>query len=304
MRASAVASSVALCLAGAAPAAAQPAPVAAPVSAPLAVPTGPPMVAGDFDALVAQAQQAVAEERHSDALRLWHAAYTQRQRPELLLHIARAEQRLGLTDAALDAFRRYLTAEPNPPPALRSEAEQALVNLSRLSRPVLPPQQLVPPGAAPVPGMPPAFDDEGRPVPLRVVSRRYNSSMRTAGIVLASIGYGVSFLVGVSMGSILITQSSSKDRAFGRGAFTLLVPIAGPLISGIVMPLTYDTQSVGYWSMPWIFTAGAMQIIGIGLWAGAYRHPQKKLVPAYASDLRVVPAVGPGFAGLTSGFSF
>lgn len=302
MRASAVASTVALSLAGAAPASAQL--VGAQVPAPQAVPTGPPVVAGDFDALVAQAQQAVTEERHSDALRLWHAAYTQRQRPELLLHIARAEQRLGLTDAAIDAYRRYLTAEPNPPPALRSEAEQALASLSRLSRPVLPPPQLLPPGTGAVPGVPPAFDDEGRPVALRVVSRPYNSSMRTAGIVLLSIGYGVSFLVGVTMGSILITQSSSKDRAFGRGAFTLLVPIAGPLISGIVMPTTYDTQAVGYWSMPWIFTAGAMQIVGIGLWAGAYRHPQKKLVPAYASDLRVLPAVGPGFAGLTSGFSF
>jgi hypothetical protein len=299
---SAVASVVALALAGAAPAAAQP--VGVPVSPPPAVPTGPPAVAGDFDALVAQAQQAAAEERHSDALRLWHAAYTQRQRPELLLHIARAEQRLGLTDAALDAYRRYLTAEPNPPPQLRAEAEQAIANLSRLGRPMMPP--LLPPGGGggAIPGVPPAFDEEGRPVALRVVSRRYNSGMRTAGIVLTSIGYGVSFLVGVSLGSALISSSSSKDRAFGRAAFTLLVPIAGPLISGIVMPLTYSNDSLGYWTMPWIFTAGAMQIVGIGLWAGAYRHPQKKLVPAYATDLRVLPAAGPGFAGLTSSFSF
>lgn len=268
-------------------------------------PTAAPAVQGDFDALVAQAQKLVAEERHSEALRLWHAAYTQRQRPDLLVHIARAEQRLGLADAALDAYRRYLTAEPNPPPELRSEAEQAIARLSRMSTAT--PAIGVQPGpmAAGTSAMPMAFDEEGRTVPLRMVTRKYHNGMRTAGIVLTSVGYGISFIVGMTMGSIFLGTSSSRSRDYtlGQGAFTLLIPVAGPLVSSIVLPTTYESQSVYYWSLPMMFTVGAVQIIGVGLWAGAYRHPQKRLVPM-ANNLRIVPTIAPGYAGLGGGFNF
>lgn len=271
-------------------------------------PSAAPAVPGDFDSLVAQAQKLVAEERHSEALRLWHAAYTQRQRPDLLVHIARAEQRLGLADAALDAYKRYLTAEPNPPPELRTEAEQAIARLSRLGTAT--PAVGVAPGPGPMAaagpsGMPMAYDEDGRPVPLRMVTRKYHNGMRTAGIVLTSIGYGVSFIVGMTMGSIFLGTSSSRSRdyALGQGAFTLLIPVAGPFISSIVLPTTYEKESVYYWSLPMMFTLGAVQVIGVGLWAGAYRHPQKRLVPL-ANDLRIVPTVAPGYAGLSGGFNF
>lgn len=295
----------AIALAPTRPALAQPGVLPAPPTAPSAAPA----VTGDFDTLVAQAQRLVTEERHSEALRLWHAAYTQRQRPELLVHIARAEQRLGLADAALDAYKRYLTAEPNPPPELRAEAEQAIARLSRMSTAA--PALGVPPGPGPMaaapgsPGMPVAYDEDGRAVPLRMVTRKYHNGMRTAGIVLASVGYGISFIVGMTMGSIFLGTSSSRSRdyALGQGAFTLLIPVAGPLVSSIVLPTTYESQSVYYWSLPMMFTVGAIQVIGVGLWAGAYRNPQKRLVPM-ANDLRIVPTIAPGYAGLSGGFNF
>lgn len=290
----------AIALAPASPALAQPGPLPAPPA-----PNAAPAVTGDFDTLVAQAQKLVTEERHSEALRLWHAAYTQRQRPELLVHIARAEQRLGLADAALDAYKRYLTAEPNPPPELRTEAEQAIARLSRMSTTA--PAVGVPPGpmAMANPGMPMAIDEEGRAVPLQMVTRKYHNGMRTAGIVLASVGYGISFVVGLTMGSILVGGSSSRssDYRFGQGAFTLLVPVAGPIISSIVVPTIYREDATYYWSLPISFTLGAMEIIGVGLWAGAYRNPQKRLIPL-VNDLRIVPNLAPGYAGVSGGFSF
>ncbi len=261
-----------------------------------------------FEAAIARAQQLTHDERHGDALQAWQAAYALRQRPGLLLEIARSQQRLGLAAAAVESYRRFLTADPNPPSQLKVEAEQAIARLERLSRP----------GGAAAGALPQL--DMASVMPYKVVKRKYHGGMRAGGISLFAIGYAAAFISGLTMGPIFINDSSSSDRAVGAGSFCLLIPVLGPFLSAIVTPaMATSSSSSSYyrsndasslalvWSLPWILTSGAMQVIGVGLWAGAYRHPQNVIVPNVpdvVSSLRIAPYSTPNGGGLTLSGAF
>jgi hypothetical protein len=234
-----------------------------------------------FEGLLQRAQQLTAAERHQEALQTWQAAYAMRQRPGLWLEIGRSQQRLGLAAEAAASFRRFLAADPNPPPALKLEAEQAIVRLEGLSGP-----GLFPGGSS---GRPMARDELAAMLPYKVVKRRYHAGMRTGGITLFAIGYAAAFLTGIVMGPLLVGDSGSEDKGLAAGSFCLLIPVAGPFLSGVVAPVVAASGGSGFsnsgstlaliWTLPWLFTGGGMQAAGVGMWVGSYRHPQNVVVP-------------------------
>lgn len=274
-----------------------------------AVATADPPASDTFDSTLQRAQQLTQAERHQEALQAWQAAYAMRQRPGLWLEIGRAQQRLGQAAEAAASFRRFLTADPNPPPALKQEAEQAIIRLEQLST-----SGLVPSGSRVSVGR----DDLAAVLPYKVVKRRYHGGMRAGGITLFAIGYAAAFITGIVMGPLFVGQSSQDDKGIAAGSFCLLVPVAGPFLSGIVAPAVaagrssssyYSSSSAStlalIWTLPWILTSGGMQASGVGMWAGAYRHPQNIVVPnAPEVSWRFAPYTTRDGAGMAASVNF
>ncbi len=61
-----------------------------------------------------------ANNRFSDALDAYHAAYTIDPDPDILFAIAQTERKLGRCDLALPHFREYLASRPDFPPEVQS----------------------------------------------------------------------------------------------------------------------------------------------------------------------------------------
>lgn len=269
----------------------------------------PALVSDQFDATLQRAQQLTQAERHQEALTAWQAAYAMRQRPGLLLEIGRSQQRLGQAAEAAASFRRFLAADPNPPPALKQEAEQAIIRLEGLST-----KGLIPLGSGGAVGR----DELAAVLPYKVVKRRYHNGMRAGGITLFAIGYAAAFITGIVMGPLFVGENSQDEKGIAAGSFCLLVPVAGPFLSGIVAPAVassrgsstyYSSSSAStlalIWTLPWILTSGGMQAAGVGMWAGAYRHPQSIVVPnAPEVSWRVLPYTTRDGAGMAATVNF
>src|SRR5258706_5052314 len=78
-----------------------------------------------YDRAVALAQN----DQHAQALAELQAAYAIRQLPKLLYEMARAHQRLGNGKEALDHYRRYLVADPQPDVDAKADAELQITSL-------------------------------------------------------------------------------------------------------------------------------------------------------------------------------
>lgn len=271
---------------------------------PFTTPASPTAVTDSFDSTLQRAQQLTQAERHQEALAAWQAAYAMRQRPGLLFEIGRAQQRLGQAAEAAASFRRFLTADPNPPPALKQEAEQSIIRLERLSTA----------GLIPIAGSGAVGRDElAAALPYKVIKRRYHGGMRAGGITLFAIGYAAAFLSGIIMGPIFVGSNSRDDKAIAAGSFCLLIPVAGPFLSGIVTPSV--GASSGYsgsgstlaliWTLPWLLTSGGMQASGVGMWVGAYKHPQNVIVPNLPEvSWRITPYSTRDGAGMAATVNF
>ena len=284
-------------------------------------PAGPPTtVAGDaqveasYRDQLLRAQELARAGRRSEALALFQAAYVLKQEPGLLLEIARLQHGLGLGAEAIEHYRRYLIADPAAPAAFRDEAAQAIAQISALlsgSPPVVRPH-----GTAPTtnlstplpPGSPPPAVGLNEPVVMR---RGHHNGMIAAGWSLLSIGYAAAFATGLSMG-LLWGGDCYSSGAYGcsnpssAAGWTLLIPVAGPVISSIVAPAT-SRQAVTYglvWDLPWLLTDLPMQLVGLGLIIQGYKTPQHYLSRKQLSQIMVRPYSNPGGAGLVASGRF
>lgn len=219
------------------------------------------------------AAQMFAESRYRDALAQFQAAYAVRQEAALLLHIARTYQRLGDLREARAFYVRYLTAAPAGPSELRSEAEQAIARLDQLS-------------SAPLPGLSQPFVALETPT-VRVVKSPYHAVTRNAGIALFAVVHAASAVTGMVCVSVL---------GFNGLCTPMFVPGIGPVISAGVA----GSAPV---SVPVALISGGLQLAGIGLWAGAYRHPEMHVV-SHEPQAQLAPKGGTETGGLAVGVRF
>jgi tetratricopeptide (TPR) repeat protein len=225
-------------------------------------------------ALKRVAAQLFAQARYRDALAQYQAAYGVRQEAELLLHMARTHQRLGDPHTACAFYVKYLTAAPAGPPELRSEAEQAIDRMEKLSPPLTQPFGALAAG------------------PLTVKRSPYNVGMLVAGVTIFSISHSLSSVTG-AICIPAVGQSRSVPQA---ACWTMFIPGVGPFISGGLL----EDPAVGALVA---LLAGGFQVIGIGLWGGAYRHPQTRVI-APEPQAQLAPWRGPETSGLAVGVRF
>lgn len=203
------------------------------------------------------------------------------------------QQRLGNHAEAEALYRRYLTATDDPRDPNRAEAERALDRLRSLF-----PQS--------TPTLSPAFSPTAE-LPYRVVTRPHHRGMVAAGWTLLSLGYAAAFGTGIGMGigwsatSSCVSYSYYCSRSPSSAAgWTLLIPVAGPLVSGILAPAT-ASDSTTYslvWTLPWLLADWPLQIIGVVLLWKGYRTPQKILTPNFLTSVQVKPYSTPTGGGL------
>lgn len=273
-----------------------PAPVSAgPVPNPVA---GPAPVPGDaaFDEQTRLAAELVRAERYQEALDAWNAAYNLRQRPELLLERARAHHRLGDSRDAIVLYRQYLAAAEGAPQALRTEAAEALRHLETLLQPPRPPAAPAQPVLAPgfwYPLSSPIM----RSMATRIERRADNRLIAAGGVLLGS-GYAAAFFTGIFVGI-----DRSRNLA---GAMPLLVPIAGPYLSGVIFPAMRGSEYALYWSLPWMLVGGAAQIAGLILVILGHKHPRTRVTFAHdpVAGVRLAPFAGREGSGLVLSGSF
>lgn len=225
-------------------------------------------------ALKRVAAQLFAESRYRDALAQYQAAYALQQEAVLLLLMARTYQHLGELHEARAFYVYYLTAAPAGPFELRSEAEQAIAHMEKLSP--APRPDLSQPSVALATS------------PVSVVTTPYQRAMRTTGITLFTIGYASSVLTG----AVWLALMGPKCP----WCWTMLVPGAGPVITASIK------QSIPY-GLPVLVLGAGPQLVGIGLWAGAYRHPETRVVPN-EPQAQLAPLGNTGTGGLTMGVRF
>ena len=281
--------------------AAQPAPAAAPASAPAPAPDSAPAPApAADDAAFTEQTRLAAElmraERYQEALDAWNAAYQLRQRPSLLLDRARAHHRLGDSRDAIVLYRQYLAAAEGAPPALRTEAAQALRHLEALLQPPRPATPPAPPALAPGFWYPLSSPLLGSLASR--IERRADNRLIAAGGVLLGSGYAAAFFTGIFVGI-----DRSRNLA---GAMPLLVPIAGPYLSGIIFPSMRGAEYALYWSLPWMLVGGAAQIAGLVLVIMGHKHPRSRVTFAQdgGAGVRLAPFAGREGSGLVLTGSF
>lgn len=113
-----------------------------------------------------EARQAYKDKRYEEALKEYRAAYERRQAPWLLINVGRTLQRLGRLDESLDYYQRYLRADPNPKPEVKTRVEgyidqvKAGIETAPKKEPEPPPTMT----AAPAQPAPPPPQPEGKPV--------------------------------------------------------------------------------------------------------------------------------------------
>ncbi len=200
----------------------------------------------------------------------------------LFLRIGRLQQRLGHLEAARQAYARFLAESgpattammplsSGPHPALKAEAEQALRALNppppkapdllrspkMLGDSPLPPPGLEAPGQGPLPLVSTA--------PAMLHRPRRNARLMKIGGLLFAAGYLPALIIPLALSTSLDHESAPSPAS----NYTLLIPLVGPVVSGIVAPATnsagHGAQVFSSWSAPWMLTSGLLQITGFTL---------------------------------------
>lgn len=79
-----------------------------------------------FEVHFLSGQRLFIAERYEEALSEFQAAYSARQLPRCLIHIAKLHLRLGRAQEAITAYERYLKLVPTPPPDVLLKVQQGL----------------------------------------------------------------------------------------------------------------------------------------------------------------------------------
>jgi hypothetical protein len=233
-------------------------------------------------------------DRYKEALAELDAAYALRQSPRVLYMMAKVHQRLGDAKAALASYESFLTADADPDPRFRSDAQDQAAKLKHLLGKDAPPSPPVTPAREPsVAELPYDVHYETKPSP----------GLMTGGAVLFGSGY----LAAVISGSIFLGQGNSSSGPgcsyqYTNGSYnpvcpgnlqvaggTLLIPVLGPFIAA----LAYREPS---WSTSWPLIDGVAQVGGLAMMIHAAKHPKK--VPVYGQQFQVLPYGGKTGSGL------
>ena len=242
-----------------------------------------------FDIHQVRARMLFEQENYYAALSEFQAAYSLRQHPILLFDMARTQQRLGNHSEAITLYRRYLTAADDSLDLHRGEAQRELARLQTLS---LPPSAITA-SSSPIPSR-----AQESTLPYRVTSRPHHHGLQAAGWSLFSVGYAGAFATGIAMGllwggSCLIyyVGTASCSQPSSAAGWTLLIPVAGPLISGIVAPATTSSSnSYGLaWTLPWLLADMPFQVVGLVLIIKGYQTPQHVVEPNFLTSLQLRP---------------
>lgn len=187
-------------------------------------------------------------------------AYARTHEPLLQLRIGRLRQKLGQAGEARAAYQRFIDEAQAPHPGLRDEALRALRTL--------PPAPVV---STPPPSPPPAL---GRlplvPVPAAVAASRlpYREVRRDRRqMLLGGVMLGIGYLAAAGVAAGLASSVGQPDAPSAAANYTLLVPVVGPFVSGIVAPVTNENGNgrplISSWSLPWMVTSGLVQVAGL-----------------------------------------
>jgi hypothetical protein len=212
-----------------------------------------------------RASRLILQDHLSEACAELFAAYQESLDPVLLLRIGRLQQRLGQKEAAADAFTRFLREAPTAHPGLKAEAEDAL---RALSPPPPPPPaiDLLPPPLPP----PPQVQVDGLTTPFALppappAGPRRNRRLMKIGALLFGAGYLPALVIPLALSGSL-DQPNAPSPASN---YTVMIPLFGPLVTGIVAPATdpggHAGQLISSWSVPWILTSGVLQATGFTL---------------------------------------
>jgi hypothetical protein len=243
----------------------------------------------------ARARALFAAQQYREALAELQTAYALRQEAGLLLEQGRVFTKLGQIADALDAYSRYLAAEPNAPADARTEATS---EIARLSAWLVPPSQL---GTAPRPLLPSlrlpttAVDTSGfQLMPVRYEQRRYTGTI-AGGIVLLSLGYLPALICAPIWGSLSPFSSRSSSSLQSAVGWSLMLPVAGPFLSAMLS--AGDTRNFGpQWSLPWALVDGMVQVSGLVMIIAGARN--KRQVPVILDNVKVLPYSQPGGGGV------
>jgi hypothetical protein len=125
-------------------------------------------------------------------------------------------------------------------------------------------------------------------MPVRFEERR-NRGLIGGGIALLGIGYLPALITGAMIGTFETGRSrSDPDGDIAAASWVLLLPVAGPFISGLV-------YRGAFWALPWILVDGAAQVSGLALLVvGAMRREK---VPVFIAPMAVAGGTGLALAG-------
>lgn len=90
--------------------------------------------AQDARELFVRGEASFAGGRYEDAIRDWQAAYELDPRPRLLFNVARAQERLGQLEAAVETFDTFLTNAPQDEPVRETAVRNVAALRERIAR--------------------------------------------------------------------------------------------------------------------------------------------------------------------------
>ncbi len=248
----------------------------------------------EFAAHCDRATQFEQNDQYSKALEELEAAYAIKQPPSLLYSIARVQRRLGNTAAALDYYQRFLTAESNPAPEMKTQVEREIAQLKHLlGRDTPPPPPVMAQQQVPRAALENPYGGDLRLMPVRYETR-HDRGLIGGGAGLLAAAYTGAVVTGSLFLSFNSGDSSSSSLS-QAAAGTLLIPVLGPFLSGLL-------NLSAAWSLPWILVDGAAQVGGLAMIIVGARTNTR--VPIYGQNIRVTPFAFAGGGGLVVGGKF
>jgi hypothetical protein len=253
-------------------------------------------LADEFQDHLDKATVLAQSERYRDALVELEAAYTLRQSPRVLYMLAKTQQRLGDTKAALSTYERFLAADADPDPRPRADAQEQVARLKHLMGKDSPPAVSPPVGPLPV-------DPRVEEPPVEVhYEMKPSVGLMAGGAVL----FGSAYLGAVISGSIFLAPGNNNmgcSYVYQNGGYmqqctggsiqvaagTLLIPVLGPIIAAFA----YRDPT---WSTSWPLVDGVAQVAGVAMMIYAARHPKK--VPVYGERFQILPYTAKDGGGL------
>lgn len=260
-------------------------PRSAPVPAPQLSARPPADLEAAYQAHAGRAKDLYEDDDLPGALEEYKAAYRIIPRPTVLFSMARINQRLGRLDEALHQFQRFLREDQNVSPERRVQVKGFIADIAMKQ-----PAQTT----APAPYSPPeearlesaAQEQSGGDVYKR------NIGLMATGISIFASSYLAALVVGglgLAAADLVQSNSAATANSVRVASGTLLIPVAGPLISAISAP------SIN-WSIPWVLAGMGTQVAGMVMTiAGAQKH---RVTPAPNPDVALVPFGGPTGSGI------